>query len=217
MTLQDMIDAVNRRVDDVIDTATIIEYLNAGQNAMAMEIGVSFTQFVIGSMTATPDFDLKYHEIPVLYACMRIKEMDSVLSESANFRAQFEDRKKWFVATYQIPEYLRDDRLAQQFTAVAGQQAFVITKETYRPQQGNIRVYVKPVSTGVVQSLVNFTKVISTVSDFSLVITTTTTTNDPRGFILTYACSAGDKVTAVWEEHVDVIDPPYPFWAGQGW
>ena len=95
--------------------------------------------------------------------------------------------------------------------------SFVITKETYYPQQGNLRVYIRPVATGIVQPLVSFTKVVSTISDFSLVATTLISTNDPRGFILTYACAVGDKVTAVWEEHNDIVSPPYPFWAGQGW
>jgi hypothetical protein len=231
MTLQDMIDAVNRRVDDVIDTQTIIDYLNAGQNVMATEVGAVFTQFVYGVLTAVPDFDAKYHEIPILYACMRIKEMDSVLSEAQNYRGQFEERKKWFIITYQMPEYLRDDRLTQQFTAVDGQTAFVITKETYNPQTGNLRVYRKKGANNYSSNLVTWEKVAvtvatvlingksytSSINDDNLVTTTTTTTNDPRGFILTFPCSLGDQITAVWEEHNDIANPPYAWWNGQGW
>lgn len=217
MTLQDLINAVNNRVDDTIDSSIIIEYLNAGQNVMAQEVGASFTQFVLGSMSATPDFDSVYHEVPVLYACMRIKEMDSVLTEAANYRNQFEERKKWFVMNYRVPAYLRDDRISQQFVAVAGQQAFVITKPTYNPQQGSLVVYKTNYGTTTSTDLVSWTRVISTITDSSQASTTTTTTNDPRGFILTYTCAAGDKITAVWEEHNDVVNPPYPWWNGQGW
>lgn len=231
MNLQQMIDAVNNRVDDSISGTLITEYLNAGQNVMAMEVGAAFTQFVYGQMTVSPDFDEKYHEIPVLYACMRIKEMDSVLTEAANYRMQFEERKKFFVVNYQIPEYLRDDRFSQQFTASATQQAFIITKETYDPLNGNLRVYRKKVantyssnlvtwervSISVATVLINGKSYTSVINDDNLVTTTLTTTNDPRGFILTFPCGAGDRITAVWEEHVDLANPPYPFWAGQGW
>ena len=164
-----------------------------------------------------------YHEIPVLYACMRIKEMDSVLTEAENYRNQFEAQKKWFVTSYSVPPSLRDDRLSQRFTATAGQQAFVITKETYFPSKSNLFIYVTPASTitstsaGTAQKTVSYTKVSSTVKNYTLISTTTTTTNDPNGFILSYACSAGDVVTAVWEEHYDAQNPPYPWWSGQGW
>lgn len=217
MNLQQMIDAVNNRVDDSISGTLITEYLNAGQNVMAMEVGAAFTQFVYGQMTVSPDFDEKYHEIPVLYACMRIKEMDSVLTEAANYRMQFEERKKFFIANYQVPIYLRDDRITQQFTASAGQMAFVITKTTYDPQQGSLTVYKTSYGTTNSTDLISFTRVVSTITDVSQASTTNTTTNDPRGFILTYACAVGDKITAVWQEHNDIVQPPYPFWAGQGW
>lgn len=211
MNVQQMIDAINRRIDDTIAIPDAVEFLNAGQNQLAIEIGASFNQITTSNLNGTFDFDLKYHEIPVIYACMRFKELDSVLTEANNYRQQFYDMKKWFVQSYQLPPWLRDDRLAQQFAAQAGQTAFIITKETYNPKQGDLMLYKNG------SKLLTWTKVVSTVEDAALVSTSLTLTNDPRGFILTYPCALGDVITAVWEEHNDLVEPPYSFWAGQGW
>lgn len=211
MTLQEMIDAINRRIDDTILPTDAVEFLNAGQNVLAVEVGASFAQLTLTNLNGTFDFDAKYHEIPVIYACMRFKELDSVLTEANNYRAQFYDMKKFFIQNYQLPAYLRDDRLSQQFTALGGQTAFVITKDTYDPQQGVLTIYKNG------SRMVSWTQVTSTITDEAQVVTTTTTTNDPRGFILTNACSLGDRITALWQEHNDLVEPPYSFWAGQGW
>lgn len=211
MTLQEMIDAINRRVDDTISTTDAVEFLNAGQNLLAMELNATFSQLAVTNLNGTFDFDAKYHEIPVIYACMRFKELDSVLTEANNYRVQFDQMKKYFISNYQIPVWQRDDRLCQQFIALDGQTTFVITKETYDPSQGVLSVYKNG------SKLVTWTQVISTVADEGQVTTTTTTTNDPRGFILTYACALGDVITAVWEEHQDIVEPPYSWWNGQGW
>lgn len=211
MNLQDMITAINNRCDDAIPINVAVDFLNSGQNVLAIEVGAAFTQLSTSNMTGTFDFPAKYHEIPVIYACMRFKELDSVLTEANNYRAQFEQMKKWFVQNYQLPSYLRDDILSQQFTAVLGQTAFVITKDTYDPNQGNLVVYKNG------SRMVSWNKVVSTITDEADIVTTTTSTNDPRGFILVNPCVLGDKITALWEEHQDVVEPPMPWWAGQGW
>ncbi len=97
MTLQEMIDAINRRIDDTILPTDAVEFLNAGQNVLAMEVGAVFAQLTTSNLNGTFDFDAKYHEIPVIYACMRFKELDSVLTEANNYRAQFYDMKKFFI------------------------------------------------------------------------------------------------------------------------
>lgn len=211
MNLQEMIYAINRRVDDTIATSDAVEFLNAGQNVLAMEVGATFAQLQETNLLGTFDFDSKYHEIPVIYACMRFKELDSVLTEANNYRVQFEQMKKFFIQNYQMPSYNRDDRLSQQFFPVEGQTTFIITKDTYDPTQGVLEVYKNGTR------MVSWSKVISTVIDEAQITTTTTTTNDPRGFILTNACVLGDRITAVWQEHEDVVDPPYSWWSGQGW
>jgi len=211
MTLQEMIDAINRRIDDTILPTDAVEFLNAGQNVLAMEVGAVFAQLTTSNLNGTFDFDAKYHEIPVIYACMRFKELDSVLTEANNYRAQFYDMKKFFIQNYQMPSYNRDDRLSQQFTALGGQTAFVITKDNYDPSQGVLEVYKNGTR------MVSWSKVISSILDEAEIVTTTTTTNDPRGFILTNACVLGDRITAVWQEHEDIVEPPYQWWAGQGW
>lgn len=211
MNLQDMIAAINRRVDDTISTTDAVDFLNAGQNVLAMEIGASFEQLQVTNLSGTFDFPEKYHEIPVIYACMRFKELDSVLTEANNYRAQFEQMKKYFVTSYQIPIWQRDDRLVQQFIALGGQTAFVITKDGYDPNQGDLQVYKNGIK------LMAWERVISTVVDEADIVTTLTTTNDPYGFIVTNACVLGDKITAIWEEHQDIVEPPYSWWSGQGW
>ena len=211
MNVQQMIDAINRRIDDTILPEDAVEFLNAGQNNLAMDINAAFTQLSVTNLSGTFDFDSKFHEIPVIYACMRFKELDSVLTEANNYRAQFEQMKKYFIQNYQIPIWQRDDRLTQQFTALAGQTAFVITKDGYDPRQGDLVVYKNGIK------LMAWDKVYSTVTDEINIVTTLTTTNNPNGFILTNACSLGDKITALWEEHVDLVEPPYSWWAGQGW
>lgn len=211
MILSDMIAAINRRVDDTISTTDAVDFLNAGQNALAMEIGATFAQLTSSNLNGTFDFPEKYHEIPIIYACMRFKELDSVLTEAGSYRSQFEQMKKYFIANYELPVYNRDDRTTQQFTALGGQTAFVITKDGYDPNNGALTIYKNG------SSLISWQRVISTVTDESQVTTTTTTTNDPRGFILTTACVLGDRITAIWEEHEDVVEPPMPWWAGQGW
>lgn len=211
MTLQEMIDAINRRIDDTILPTDAVEFLNAGQNVLAMEVGATFAQLTTSNLLGTFDFDAKYHEIPVIYACMRFKELDSVLTEANNYRAQFFEMKKFFIQNYQMPSYNRDDRLSQQFSPVAGQTAFVITKDTYDPTQGVLEVYKNGTR------MVSWSKVISTITDEAQIVTTSTSTNDPRGFILSNPCVLGDRITAVWQEHEDVVDPPYAWWAGQGW
>lgn len=211
MNVQDMINAVNRRVDDVIDNVTVVEYLNAGQNMMAVEVEALFVTLSVASLTYTPVYDAKYHEIPVLYACMRIKEMDSVLTEAANYRAQFDSQLKQFVLNYRVPPSLRDDRMTQQFTAVAGQTVFVVTRETYDPDSSDVTVYKNN------REWIGWSKVISQITDSSTIVTTTTSTNDPNGIIINTGCTAGDLITITWDEHADVANPPYSWWAGQGW
>jgi len=211
VNVQDMINAVNRRIDDTIDSTTIVDYLNAGQNVMGMQVNALFTSLSAGTTTYTPVYDTKYHEIPVLYACMRIKEMDSVLTEAQNFRDQFETQLKYFVLNYRVPPSLRDDRMSQQYTASSGQTAFVISKLTYDPDSSTITVYKND------REWLGWSKVTSTVSDSSSIVTTTTSTNDPNGIILNTACTAGDLITLVWDEHSDVANPPYSWWSGQGW
>ena len=118
MILSDMIAAINRRVDDTIATADAVDFLNAGQNVLAMEVGAVFSQLTITNLNGTFDFDEKYHEIPIIYACMRFKELDSVLTEAQNYRIQFLEMKKFFIQNYQMRVYSRDDRLSQQFVAL---------------------------------------------------------------------------------------------------
>jgi hypothetical protein len=187
MNLQQMIDAINRRVDDVVDSKDAAEWLNSGKNQMAIAVGAKFPDLDSSNLSGTFVFDDQFHEAPVLYACASFKEQDSALSEVGNFMTKFENLKKEFVRSYVVPPRYRNDRLSQQFIATAGQTSFIVTKDGYDPAMGDAKVYVND----------------------QLVSSSIGTGNE---LILTVAASLNDCVTVVWEEHTDLIDPPFNWW-----
>lgn len=187
MNLQQMIDAINRRVDDVVDAKDAAEWLNSGKNQMAIAVGAKFPDLDSAVLTGTFVFDDQFHEAPVLYAAASFKEQDSALSEVGNFMSKFENLKKEFVRSYVVPPRYRNDRLSQQFIATAGQTSFIVTKEGYDPTVGDAKIYV------------NDRYVISSIGV-------------DNELILDVATVLGDCVTIVWEEHTDLIDPPYNWW-----
>lgn len=190
MTLQEMINAINRRIDDIVITPDAVEWLNEGQNIMAIAVGAKFPQLSTSDLSGTFVFDAKYHGIPVLFACARYKEQDSSLQESNNFMTQFEEFKKEFVENYEVPPRYRDDRHSQQFIAREGEDTFVITKVDYHPSSGDLKVYVN--------DLPVYPRFIGSGAD--------------RSFTLETPCQEGDAVTAIWEIHTDMQEPPYPWW-----
>lgn len=189
MNLQQMIDAINSRLEEVVDNNEAVEWLNAGKNQMAIAVGAKFPDLNPANMQDTFVFDERFHEAPVLYACARYKERDSAIGESANFMAQFEALKKEFALEYVVPPRYREDRMSQQFIAADGQTTFTITKDTYDFRYGDLKVYVNDVPCHNVQ--------ISRDNTFT---------------ILSPTLKQGDAVTAIWEEHVDLIEPPYNWW-----
>lgn len=188
MTLQEMIDAINRRVDDVVDPTDAVEWLNAGKNRMAMAVGADFPDLTLSNMQESFVFPAKYHEGPVLYACAKFKENDSSLGEAANFMTQFETILREFMENYEVPPRYRDDRLSQRFTAKKGQTTFTITKPGYEPRFGDLKVFVNDIQVDV--------EIVPGSKSFTVL----TELND------------GDIVTAVWEEHWDLNEPPYNWW-----
>jgi hypothetical protein len=98
--------------------------------------------------------------------------------------------------------------LTEQFTAsVNGQLAFVIVKNSYDRQTGNLRVYVNNRESS------DFCVVRQPATNPADIITTTMLTNDPNGFVFnpTTTLALNDLVTARWEEHSDWVDSPYPW------
>lgn len=188
MTLQQMINAINSRVDDAVNTTDAVGWLNAGKNQMAVAIGANFPDLDPNNLDDTFVFDAIYHEAPILYACAKFKEQDSALSEVANFMTQFENLKKEFVGKYTVPPRYRNDRLTQQFIATAGQTDFTITAQNYDPRYGNLSVYVNDVPCDQFRA------------------------NSDRTFTVFCTLNDGDAVTAIWEEHEDYIQPPFEWW-----
>lgn len=188
MNLQEMINAINRRIDDAIATPDAVEWLNEGQNILAIAVGAKFPQLVASNLSDTFVFDEKYHTIPVLFASARYKEQDSSLQETHNFMNQFEAMRKEFIENYELPPRYRDDRYSQQFVATLGQDTFTITKIDYAPSSGELKVYVNDLP-----------------ATLSMI-------GADKSFVLSEACQEGDAVTAVWEIHSDMQEPPYPWW-----
>lgn len=188
MNLSQMVEAISRRVDDVVNINDAVEWLNSGKNHLAMAVNAKFPDLVSTNGNSQFVFDEMYHEAPVLYACASFKEQDSSLNEVNNFMVKFEQIKQEFVKNYEVPPEYRNDRLSQQFEVINGVNTFTITKDGYNPQFGDLKVYVNNILT----------------NNFLL---------DGLTFTVSPATD-GDKVTAVWEEHTDLIDPPFNWW---GW
>lgn len=211
MTLTELTNAINRRIDDVIPQADAIEYMNAAKNRMGYEVRAKFPDLDTTNVTSFPFvFDDKWSELLVMFASARFKERDVMLDEARNFMAQFEDGLKYFVEYYEPIIQYKDDAWCQQFTAQTGQSAFVITKVGYDHSSANLKAYVNGLES------TDFT--IPTQSN-TPITTTLAATNDPRGFVFnpTTTLNAGDQITALWEIHDDLTAPPYTWWKGAGW
>lgn len=190
MTLQEMINAINRRIDDVVATPDAVEWLNEAQNLMGIAVGAKFPQLVSTNMSGTFVFDERFHSIPIMFASARYKEQDSSLQEANNFMGQFEEFKKEFVENYEVPMRYKEDRYTQQFIATNGQDTFTITKVDYDPRSGDLKVYR---------------------NDLPIDLNYKGWGTD-KSFQLSIPCVAGDAVTATWEYHSDQQEPPYSWW-----
>lgn len=210
MTVDDLINALNSRVDDELhgDDA-VYEWFNSGLNQLGVAVQAVFPQ--LSQTTDTPVIPSKYHEALVIFAAAKYKERDSSLSESGNFMQQFAEIKKEFNKFYDPPLQYRDDNFSQLFTATAGQLAYVITNSTYDPKYGDLKIFYNG---RLLAGGVDYQIVQAPAGSYSQIQTTNTTTNDPNGFMLdaSMTINAGDLISAVWEEHADLADPPYDFW-----
>lgn len=180
-----MINLLNANVDDVIDAQTAVQWLNAGQNMMAAEARAEFTQLDASNSNSTFDFPAKYHEIPVLYACAMFQSSESSIAEKESYLRQFSEGLKTFIENYDVPMSFRDDANTEQFSGNGTKTTFTITKRGYTIYS-DLKVYVNNVET----------------KDFI------TSEND---FILYKAPSSGSKITAIWVDRPEAIDPPYPW------
>lgn len=197
MKVQEMITYVAHLVDDVPDTNDVISWLNTGQNIMSQTVQARFPQLLNTTqdpnLTGTFVFPEKYHHIPCLYAAAMYKAQDTSFQEEQMFIQQFKDQVDVFTAYYDPPQQYNDSPTSQQYTASAGDTTFAITKDTYDRKFGDLRVYVNGVRT------LNFT--LPQVND-----------PNPNTFTLNTPANSGDFISALWEEHFDLVDPPYNFW-----
>lgn len=193
MTLEEMINMINSNVDDVVLNEDALMWLNAGQNKMAVAVGANFPRLEITpSMDATFVFPEKYHDLPVLYASAMYKAQDTSLSEKDSFMVQFIDGLKDFVARYTPPIIYRDDETTEQFDIQNGMTSeLFITKNSYDPRTGKLKVYVNGIQTN------NFIK----------------DSKGRKSFLVLDDLVEGDRVTAQWEIHTDMQKPPYSWWS----
>lgn len=187
MTLQEMLAAINRRVDDSVALADAVDWLNEAKDEMATEINAVFPDLSSTNIDGTFAFDSKWHRLPVLFACARFKEKEIDLQEAGNFMMQFRQGLKEFVMRYEIPPIYRDDHITQQFIATQTAPTITITKPTYSPSQGDVKTYIN--------NILNENSVVN--EDGTITITDAV---------------INDNITCVWEEHVDLVEPPYHFW-----
>lgn len=205
LTQDKLVQAVCNRVDDSPANTSVTDWLNSGQNVMANKVGAIFPQLDPNNSSSQFVFDDKWAEIPVIYACARFKQADLMYPDADRYMQQFNDLLKDFVARYNLPEQYMDSPQAQQYTATAGQTDFTITKESFDPRFGNLRVYVNG---NLAQFNTSDNAVSSTVAQAydraALVV--------PYTFTLTTACVGGEYVTAVWDMNTELEFPPYSFW-----
>jgi hypothetical protein len=197
MQLQELKARVWSRIDDAPVDLTVIQWFDDAQNRLGSAVGAKFPRFVTNNSfdpTKEPVFDEKWQEALVVFACARYKEAEASLAEVQNFQMQFEDLKGEMTENYEVPPQYRDDRLSQQFTATDGQTDFTITKQGYDPTYGNLKLYINGLPT----------------TDFTLA------SDGSTGFSLTTPTTVGDSVTALWEEHYEYQESPYPWW-NKGW
>jgi hypothetical protein len=186
MILSEMVEFVNGLVDDVADTADLVRWMNAGKDDMAIEVGAKFPDLTMSDMSKEYAFDSRFHLAPVYYAAAKYKEYDTSLDEAVNFMNQYIELKKSFALKADIAPQFREDSNTQHFTAALGQTDFTITKESYDPRYGDVKVYVNGVPTYA------FTTMDNTITLSSL--------------------TTGDMVSCIWEEHTDMVESPYNWW-----
>jgi hypothetical protein len=191
-----MINLINANVDDVVDSFTAINWLNAGQNKMAIEARASFTQLSPNNLNGTFDFPEKYHEIPVLYACAMYQSSESSIGEKNSYILQFDDGLKSFIENYDIPIIYRDDSNTQHFFKTQNDNnQYFITKRGYN-DKSNLKVYVNGIQTTLFYLIQKDGKI-----GFEL-----------QSIVNVQVPAVGDQITAQWEDRPEMVEPPYSWW-----
>jgi hypothetical protein len=196
MILSQMISLVNSYIDDVVINDDAIRWLNMAKDRMATEVKATFPDLPTvaedNSLTATFVFPSKYHEIPCFYAAAMYKAQESSLNEKMSYLQQFELALRNFTENYNPPAEYRDEPNILQYTAVADQTDFVIASDVFAPYYGNKRFYVNsiPSESFTIENNTKFT------------------------YVGTTPLVAGDKVTLIFDENANFLEPPYSWWKG---
>lgn len=196
MNVADMIKVINSYVDDVVPNDDAIRWLNLAKDRMATEVKSIFPDLPTvaqdQTLSGTFVFPSKYHETPCLYASAMYKAQESSIVEKNSFLQQFEIGLRNFSENYNPPMQYRDEPNIIQYTATAAQTDFVISNDMFTPYYSNVSFYVN--------SLPN--DYFSVESKSKFIYTGTT------------ALSAGDKVTLIFEQNANFVEPPYTWMKG---
>lgn len=228
MNLSQLQSALNSLADDVVPSSDALPWLNAGKDKMAQRAYAIFPD--LANSTDTPVFEAKWHYCIALYAASKYKEQDSAINEAQNYMAQFQEMCDEFASRYSVPLIYRDDDFAQQFTGTQSQapagyygnaysaigpdyqndpnlngsapsQTYVITKDTFMPIKGQLKVYLTPSASGVTSLLPDFY----------------VTDNGDGSFSINASIVIGttDQITAVWNPVDEMMQPPYEWWGAE--
>lgn len=188
MTLDELRGVIQGTVEENPSLTNTIRWVNTMISTINLEMDISVPHL---SFTAAGGESLplpnEYSALFINFCCAKSKEFDGSIGDASYYMNEFKELKKEFISTYQVPVYYRNDRLVQQFVASQDQTVFTVTKEGYEPKYGDLKVFINGVRE------------------------TDPIINDDNTFE-TSARSAGDKVTALWEEHTDMVEPPYMWW-----
>jgi hypothetical protein len=189
MLVSDIQLEVKSLVEDLPLIDDTVRWVNACLADLGIDLDANFPLVSdANSNLSSSGIPTKFHGMVALFCTVKYLEKDGSFQESNIFAQQYDDMKKRFIAAFEVPLQYRDDRLSQQFIAGSGQSTFEITKEGYDPTYGDLKVYVN----GSLKDII---------------------VNSDKTFMLTtYTCAANEKVTALWEEHTDFVEPPYNFW-----
>lgn len=192
MNLTEMKQLLDIYVDDVVPMSTAVPLFNSAQNKLASASKANFPQFSTADLNAVPVFPVKYHEALVLYAAAMMKAQDSSIREKDSFMGQFMSVLTELSLQWDVPPQYKDDPNTQQFIATAGQTQFTITDFDYSPENGDLVVYVG-------DTKLPDTSVSKSGNVFTIYVTTPLVDKQP--------------VSAVWEMHADLDNPPYSWWS----
>ena len=102
-----LINEVNVLIDDELPSAEILPWLNDALSDLGTAVQATFPRLT-NTSGESPVIPEKYHDALKLYAASMAKAKDMAVGASQLFMDQYFERKKNFVAYYQVPAEYKD-------------------------------------------------------------------------------------------------------------